>query len=253
VLNFLDTLEEFRDISLEDWNFRQVVKSNLEHLLEKQRIYWMQRERIKWATLGDENIKFFHINATIRHNKNSIMVFKDRNGIEKNNHDDKAQLLWEAFKERLGTSEFTQMHFDLNTLLSPSVGLQYLILPFQKEEIDSIVSNLPNEKSPGLDGFNTEFLKKCWPVIKEEFYGMCFDFFDHSLCIQSINGSYITLIPKVPNPEIVNDYRPISLVNSSIKLITKILANRLQNVILQLTHQNQYGFLKNRSIQDCLS
>jgi hypothetical protein len=196
VLSFLDTLAEFRDLSLEEYNFRQVVKSNLEHLLEKQRIYWMQRGRIKWAMLGDENTKFFHINTTIRHNKNSIMVLKDRSGIEKNNHDDEARLLWEGYKERLGTSKFTQKHFDLNTLLSPSVGLQDLILPFQKEEIDSIVSNLPNGKSPGCDRFNTEFLKKCWSVIKE-FYGMCFDFFDHSLCIRSINGSYITLDSKV--------------------------------------------------------
>jgi hypothetical protein len=47
--------------------------------------------------------------------------------------------------------------------------------------------------------------------------------------------------------------RPISLLNCSIKLITKILANRLQLVILQLVQQNQYGFIKNRSIQDCLA
>jgi hypothetical protein len=47
------------------------------------------------------------------------------------------------------------MHFDLNFFISPSVELQDLILPFQKEEIDNIVSNLPNGKSPGPDGFNT--------------------------------------------------------------------------------------------------
>jgi hypothetical protein len=40
--------------------------------------------------------------------------------------------------------------------------------------------------------------------------------------------------------------------NSSVKLITKILANRLHSVILQVIYQNQYGLLKNRSIQDCL-
>jgi hypothetical protein len=207
----------------------------------------MQRGRIKWATLGDENTKFFHTTATIRHNKNSIMVLKDGNGIDKFNHEDKAQLLWEAFKERLGTSEFTQMHFDLSAFINPTAGLQDLILPFQKEEIDNIVSNILNGKSPGL---NTEFLRKCWPTIKEEFYGMCFDFFDHFLCIQSINGSYITM---VPNPSKVSDFKPISVLNYSIKLITEILANRLQKVILQVIHQNQYGFLKSRSIQDCLA
>jgi hypothetical protein len=196
---------------------------------------------------------FFHTTATIRHNKNSIMVLKDGDGIDKFNHEDKAQLPWEAFKERLGTSEFTQMHFDLSVFINTSARLHGLILPFWKEETDNIVSSLPNGKSPGPDGFNTEFLKKCWPVIKEEFYGMCFAFFDHSLCIQSINGSHITLIPMVPNPSKVSDFRAISLLNSYIKLITKIQANRLQKVILQVIHQNQYGFLKSRSIQDCLA
>jgi retron-type reverse transcriptase len=36
------------------------------------------------------------------------------------------------------------------------------------------------------------------------------------------------------------------------KIITKLLANRLQGIILKLVHKNQYGFLNNRSIQDCL-
>jgi hypothetical protein len=185
----------------------------------------MQRRRIKWATLGDENNKFFHTTTTIRENKKSIMVLKDGNGIDIFNYEDKAHLLWEAFEERLGTSEFNQMHFDLSAFINPSTRLHDLILPFQKEDTDNIVSSLPNGKSPGPDGFNTGFLKKCCPIIKEEFYGMCFDFFDHSLCIQSINGSYITLVTKVPKPSKVSDFRSISLLNSSIKLITKILAN----------------------------
>ena len=61
------------------------------------------------------------------------------------------------------------------------------------------------------------------------------------------------MIPKKDNPLTVNDFRPISLLNSSIKLITKTLADRLQKVIFQLIHQNQYGFIKNRTIQDCLA
>jgi hypothetical protein len=61
------------------------------------------------------------------------------------------------------------------------------------------------------------------------------------------------LIPKISNPSKVSDFRALSLLNSSINLITKLLANRLPKVILQVIHQNQYEFLKNRSIQDCLA
>jgi hypothetical protein len=39
-LAFLDTLEEFRDLALEEWNFRKLVQENLEILLEQQREYW---------------------------------------------------------------------------------------------------------------------------------------------------------------------------------------------------------------------
>ena len=49
-----------------------------------------------------------------------------------------------------------------------------------------------------------------------------------------------------------NDFRPIYLLNCVLKMITKLLANRLQKVILQMVHINQYGFLKERVIQDCL-
>jgi hypothetical protein len=96
-------------------------------------------------------------------------------------------------------------------------------------------------------------LKKCWPYIAQDFYDLCQAFFENDACVKSINDSYITLVPKKDAPLTVHDYRPISLLNSSIKLIAKILADRLQQVIMKLIHENQYGFIKSRSIQDCLA
>ncbi|KAG8099935.1 hypothetical protein GUJ93_ZPchr0013g37985 [Zizania palustris] len=71
--------------------------------------------------------------------------------------------------------------------------------------------------------------------------------------LQPINGSYITLIPKKQNPTMVTDFRPISLMNCSVKIISKILANRLQPIIRSLIHKNQYSFIKGHSIQDCVA
>jgi retron-type reverse transcriptase len=71
--------------------------------------------------------------------------------------------------------------------------------------------------------------------------------------LDSINNSLITLIPKKQSPTTVNDFRPISLLNSCLKLLTKLLADRLQQWILKLVSANQYGFIRGRTIQDCLA
>jgi retron-type reverse transcriptase len=120
-------------------------------------------------------------------------------------------------------------------------------------EIDSIIKSLPSDKSPGPDGFNTNFIKKCWHIIAQDFYDLCEKFYHGEVCLRSINGSFIVLIPKKENPQKVGDYRPISLLNNSMKILMKLLANRLQSFMSRLIHRNQYGFIKGRSIQDCLA
>src|SRR3954463_15452032 len=77
-------------------------------------------------------------------------------------------------------------------------------------------------------------------------------FFEGNIDIQSINTAFITLIPKITNPIGMNDFRPISLASLPLKIITKLMANRAQKIITSVIHQNQYGFIKGRNIQDCL-
>jgi len=183
---------------------------------------------------------FFHANATIRHGKNLITSLEDSSGVSHTDHHAKASILLEAYKDRLGQTEYGAMLLDLETLLSqsPPVDLSFLEEPFTNEEIDQVIASLPTDKSPGPDSFNTDFIKKCWPIIKQDFYALCHAFHGGRICLQSLNGSYITLIPKIDGPSKLNDYRPISLLNISMKIITKLLANRLQRVIQQLIHKN---------------
>lgn len=211
--------------------------------MKQQRTYWKQRGEIRWVKEGDAGTRFFHAHATIRHVKNTISSLKDSNGNIQQTHE-KAALLWTSFKERLGVTEFNQMLFNLRNLLQPVEGLHVLEEDFSREEIDDIIAKLPNNKSPGPDGFNNECIKGCWPLDAEDFYCLCRAFNNGEVCLRSINGSHITLIPKKDGPQIVSDYRPISLLNTSLKLLTKLLANRLQGVIKSLIHKNQYGFIK---------
>lgn len=175
------------------------------------------------------------------------------NGQLVTSHKDKELQIWQSFKERLGISEYGEMLFDLPSLIQEHHNLNWLEEQLTTDEIDEVVKNLPNDKSPGPDGFTNEFIKKCWPIIKNDFYELCWAFQNNNVCLQSINASFITLIPKIQSPSSISNYRPISLLNSSIKLVTKLLGNRLQTIITSLVHKNQYGFIKNRTIQNCLA
>ena len=80
--------------------------------------------------------------------------------------------------------------------MQASIDLSSLVAPFSTMEIDLVVRNLPSDKAPGPDGFNTDFVKKCWPIISQDFYNLCNAFYQGDVCLQSLNGSHIVLVPK---------------------------------------------------------
>jgi hypothetical protein len=85
------------------------------------------------------------------------------------------------------------MLFDLVDLIQPTPGLEELSIPFTKKEIDAVVQSMPLDKAPRPDGFNGQFLKTYWHVIKEDIYQLCFDFYEGNLNLESINMGHILL------------------------------------------------------------
>jgi hypothetical protein len=164
-----------------------------------------------------------------------------------------AGLLWREYKDRMGRSEPISMQFDLPRILHAVDGLHELTRPYEEKEMDEVIKNMLGDRAHGPDRFNGLFLKKCWPIIKQDFYKLAADFHDETIQLKNINGSFITLVPKKQAPVQVNDFRPISLTSLCVKFLTKLAANRLQDKILPCIHKNQYGFLRSRSIQDCLA
>lgn len=58
-----------------------------------------------------------------------------------------------------------------------------------------------------------------------------------------INTTWVSLIPKIPNPSQPSDYRPISVIVCVYKIISKVLANGLKLVIGEVIRENQTGFI----------
>ena len=79
-------------------------------------------------------------------------------------------------------------------------------------------------------------------------------FFDHfhrsSEFEQSLNASFLSLIPKKINALNIKDFRPISLVGNVYKLLSKVLANRLRRVIDNLISESQNSFVGGKQILD---
>ncbi|KHN42744.1 Transposon TX1 putative 149 kDa protein, partial [Glycine soja] len=62
------------------------------------------------------------------------------------------------------------------------------------------------------------------------------------------NASFITLIPKVADPQFLNDYKPISLIGCIYKIVSKVLANRMKRVMHAIIHETQSAFIEGRHL-----
>lgn len=135
-------------------------------------------------------------------------------------------------------------------LKMPSVSVEFsaeLERDLSVKEIVSAIGALQSGKSPGPDGFSTEFFKK----FSEELSPLLLLVYQESLANNSLppttrQAVISLLIKKDNNPLNCSSYRPISLLNTDAKILAKILARRLENIIPSIISSDQTGFIKNR-------
>ena len=144
--------------------------------------------------------------ATIAHKRNFISSLIKPDGTVVTEHGQKENLLLESYKQRLGICEFSNIHYDLSTLLAEH-NLDYLDTEFSQTEIEAVIKSLPNNHAPGPDGFHGLFIKKSWDIIKGDFLRFFRDFYHQNTDLKSVN-SIIAQSLKKSNPETVDDYSP---------------------------------------------
>ena len=116
-------------------------------------------------------------------------------------------------------------------------------------EIAMALRELPNDKTPGSDGFTTNFYKFFWSDIRMLLYdSFAYTFSNGSLSDDQRRG-IINIIPNDGKDlRFLRNWRPVSLLNTDYKILTKTLSNRLQKVLPKLIHTDQVGYIKGRYI-----
>ena len=128
---------------------------------------------------------------------------------------------------------------------------ELLEAPFTENEVREAVFSSYAEGAPSPDGFSFLFYQVFWDLIKVDLMNLIGVFEQGDLNLDRLNYAMITLIPKEPEAKVLKKFRPISLINCSFKIFSKLLNNRMVRVADRLVASNQTTFIKGRFILEC--
>ena len=102
------------------------------------------------------------------------------------------------------------------------------------KEIKKAMFSINDSKAPGPDGFSSLFFKEAWSIVGCDVIEAVVSFFNSGCLLREINFTIIALVPEVPNPGSMHDYRAISCCNTIYKCISTIISARIKQCIPEI-------------------
>lgn len=239
--------KEIQDLSntddVVDYNAIGKKKKELENLLEDDEIYWKQRAREDWLEWGDKNTKWFHMKANSRRKRNKIRGLMDDLGIW-TEEDNGMELIANQYFGKLFQTSDPQMESISQVLETIPTSITEdqntpLVKSFSREEILGVLKSMHPTKAPGPDGIQAVFYQKYWDIVGEDICSVYLKYLNEEQSLNEINKTLIALIPKLKDPTLMKDFRPINLCNVIYKIIAKALANRLKQMLDKIISPSQ--------------
>lgn len=125
-----------------------------------------------------------------------------------------------------------------------------LLKDISDAEVKQALFQMHPDKSPGPDGMTLALFQKNWKTVGKDVVLMVRDFLRTGNLNASLNETNIVLIPKKKCPTVITELRLISLCNVLVKIITKVLANRMKALLESVISENQSAFVPGRLITD---
>lgn len=236
----------------------KTLESELQQIEEEKCKGAVIRSKATWALEGERNTKYFLELEQHRQKSNSIKELVKSDGQIVRHTDD---ILTEEFK--FYSSLYKRENIDYDEQKSYIEVLEKTIdeekrldcdKPIETTEMTEAVQSMSINKSPGSDGLTTKFYLKFWKEIQPLLFQVFTQIFENDKMTRSMKKGIITLIYKQKGDRNqMKNYRPISLLNVDYKILTRIFANRLKQVIGSIINENQTCCVPNRDISDTIS
>uniref|UniRef100_A0A3Q2ZXK0 Reverse transcriptase domain-containing protein n=1 Tax=Kryptolebias marmoratus TaxID=37003 RepID=A0A3Q2ZXK0_KRYMA len=137
--------------------------------------------------------------------------------------------------------ELPQVSERTNTELERPLGLQ---------ELHAALLGMQGQKSPGVDGLTVEFFRAYWDFLGGDLLDVFVESLDAGSLPLSCRRAVIALLPKKGNLQDIKNWRPVSLLCTDYKILSKALAARLGKAMEQVIHRDQTYCVPGRSMVD---
>ena len=210
----------------------------------------------KWARVGDRCTKEFFEHHTGTRRPVSINQLQEGDKLLTKQTDLEAHIL--RFYEQLySKDEEVDSNFrareDCLQYIQTTVTEEHneeLLRTLTREEVEEAMKQLPTGKSPGIDSIPAEFYQELWEDLESDIFNFVTESINQSFLAEELNVSKIALLPKSEDRIKIQNYRPISLLNTLYKIVAKVYANRMKPLLHNWILPSQTGFVPNRCILD---
>ncbi|XLR37822.1 hypothetical protein S83_022482 [Arachis hypogaea] len=156
-----------RNRFLED--LEKQLNKELEEIMEREEVLWLQKSRKNWIVEGDRNTKYYHTRTIIRRRKNRVLKLRREDGTWEEDQEELENLAVNFFK-RLYDEEERNPDSNYRRSLYHEMEISQQTRMYErpsKEEIKKAFFSIRSLKVPGYDGFLALFYKENWDIIQK--------------------------------------------------------------------------------------